>query len=53
MKRNFLKGLIPVIAIIFSGNMNAFSQNLKVTIDQPINGTISLDPQLPADGTYP
>ena len=30
-----------------------YCQNFKVTIDKPVNGAFTLDPQLPADGSYP
>ena len=30
-----------------------YCQNFKVTIDKPVNGVFTLDPQVPADGSYP
>jgi acetyl esterase len=53
MKRKSIKALIVGLSLIIFGNVNGYSQNFKVIIDQPVNGTVVLDPQLPADGLYP
>ncbi len=53
MKRNLLRTLILIFPVFIFTTVNSYSQSFKVTFDQPVNGTVTLDPQLPPDGKYP
>lgn len=49
--KTLAKTICLVIMISLTGEV--LSQDCKVIIDQPVNGTFKLDPTLPPDGTYP
>ena len=49
MKTN-QKTILIISLLLFVTSIIAKSQNYKVTIDKPVNGTLQLEPQIPADG---
>jgi acetyl esterase len=51
MKVSISKTLVFVSALFLSGT--AFAQTFKTISDKPVNGTVILEPALPADGNYP
>ena len=53
MKQFRLKALIlaSFAYLAFAGSL--FGQSINTVFDKPVNGTIKLDPALPADGKYP
>jgi acetyl esterase/lipase len=53
MKKSFLKLFVFGCAILMSGTTAILSQSINTIVDKPVNGTIKLDPVLPADGKYP
>lgn len=54
MKNKFLKraGLITLATLTGSAFVYSQEQSFTVTLDKPVNGTVQLDPPLPADGKY-
>jgi acetyl esterase len=53
MKKDLLRTSILIFTAIAFGTVNSYSQSFKVTLDVPVNGTVTLNPQLPPDGQYP
>jgi acetyl esterase len=55
MKSMFLRkaGLITLAALTGSTCLHSQDQLYTVTVDKPLNGTVQLNPPLPADGKYP
>jgi acetyl esterase/lipase len=53
MKKSFLKLFVFGCAILISGTSAIQSQSFNTIVDKPVNGSIKLDPALPADGKYP
>jgi acetyl esterase len=55
MKNKFLKraGLITLATLSGSTFVCSQEQSFTVTLEKPLNGTVQLDPPLPADGKYP
>src|SRR5262245_16689356 len=44
---------LAAIMILLAGSLMSQTNFFTVTIDRPVNGSLGLDPQLPADGRYP
>ena len=53
MKQLILKALIVVSFAHLAGLDTLFGQSINTVFDKPVNGSIKLDPVLPADGKYP
>ena len=53
MKQLRLKALILVYFASLACAGTLIAQTINTIIDKPVNGTIKLDPALPADGKYP
>jgi acetyl esterase len=51
LSRTLAIGLLAFVAV--SGIVRAQTAAYTVTVDKPVNGTVTLDPPLPADGKYP
>jgi acetyl esterase/lipase len=52
MKESHLRLLIFISVVFFTGTTSVFAQGFNTIIDKPVNGTISIDPPLPANGKY-
>ncbi len=50
MKNLTPKALMLMATVLFTGM--AYSQSFTIKVDQPLNGTIKVEPALPADGKY-
>lgn len=53
MKQFRIKALILVSFAYLAGAGTLIAQTINTIVDKPVNGTINLDPALPADGKYP
>jgi acetyl esterase len=53
MKLHLLKFSVFLIFACVSGTSAIVGQSFKVIVDEAKNGSFTLSPQLPADGTYP
>jgi len=53
MKKHCRKFSLLLLGLIMVQAGVLHSQNFKVTLDKSVNGTFTLEPQLPADGAYP
>jgi acetyl esterase/lipase len=53
MKKSFLKLLVFGSLTALFGTGTILAQSFNTIIDKPVNGTVKLDPALPADGKYP
>ena len=45
--------LVALSSVIATGMLSARAESFSVVIDEPVHGTLSLNPPLPADGKYP
>jgi len=52
MKKHFRKLTLLILGLILVQSGALYSQSFKITVDKPVNGTFTLEPQLPAEGTY-
>ena len=53
MKELRFKLLLFLSVVSLFGTGNIMAQTFTVIADKPVNGTVTLDPALPADGKYP
>jgi acetyl esterase len=54
MKKILIPSIAFLIMIVSSTGLGYVSaQSFTVTVDQPLNGSLKLDPAVPADGKYP
>lgn len=44
---------VLIISILTSMNLSFGQTTFKVTVDEPVNGSVKLDPPVPANGNYP
>lgn len=53
MKNFSLKFMAVILFALIAGAGRLVAQSITTVVDKPVNGTITLDPALPADGKYP
>ena len=53
MKEFRFKLMVLLSVAYLSGTVSILAQTFNTLVDKPVNGTVKLDPALPADGKYP
>jgi acetyl esterase len=53
MKKVSFKLMVFISCVFLNGTGCVFAQSITTILDKPVNGTVTLDPVLPADGKYP